>query len=142
MKFKFSLESVLTVRKHEEKVQKQKLAEKLSEKNNLLVQREKLKEKLKSHIESSDHKKFEKLHNLRRFRGCIEEMHQKMENLNDCLEVIENAVNKERDKLLVVHRKRNIIEKLKEEEHSSFLKEVLRYQRRVMDEVAVQTHSQ
>jgi len=141
MKFEFSLESVLKVRKHEEKVQKQKLAAELSRKEALTEQRIVLKKKIKALIENTDRSNFESLHDLRRHKGYIQELHKRMQQLNQSLEVIDNAVKKERDKLAMVHKKRNIIEKVKDEEYELFLEKVSKLQQKVMDEIASQTFS-
>jgi len=141
MKFEFSLESVLKVRKHEEKLQKQKLAEKLTEKKRLTIQKKKLKEKLQSVIDNADRNEFKNLHNLRRHNGYIQGLHKRMEQLNGSLKTIESAVEKERDKLALVHKKRNIIEKMKDEEYELFLEKVSRLQQKAMDEIASQAHS-
>lgn len=141
MKFEFSLESVLKVRKHEERIQKQKLAEELSRKEALTQQKTELKKKIKVLIENADRSNFENLHNLRRHKSYIQELHKRMQQLNQSLEVIENTVKKERDKLAMVHKKRNIIEKVKEEEYELFLEKVSKLQQKVMDEIASQTFS-
>lgn len=142
MKFTFSLEPVLKVRKHEEKIQKQKLAKKLSKKKNLKSCKEQLQQKLENHLNGSDSDGFKSVHNLRRYRSYIQEMHQKMERLNGSIKLAEKAVSQARDKLATIHKKRNIIEKMKEEEHEVFLERVSKEERKVMDEVATQTYSQ
>ncbi|GAA5522461.1 flagellar export protein FliJ [Aliifodinibius salicampi] len=141
MKFNFSLESVLRVREHEEKVQKQKLAKKISEKKQLSEQRLRLEEKLKGHLDEEGSEEFKSLHNLKRHREYIHQVHQKMEKLNGSLEIVENAVDQERDKLAAVHKERHIMEKVKEEEREEFLEKVSRYQQKVMDEIATQSFS-
>lgn len=141
MKFNFSLESVLRVRKHEEKVQKQKLAKKISEKKQLSEQRLRLEEKLKGHLDEEGREEFKSLHNLKRHREYIHQVHQKMKKLNGSLEIVDNAVDQERDKLAAVHKERHIMEKVKEEEREEFLEKVSRYQQKVMDEIATQSFS-
>jgi flagellar export protein FliJ len=141
MKFEFSLEPVLKVRKHEEKIQKQKLAEKLSEKKELSEQKQFLQQKLKKHLMQTDREDYNNVHDLQRHRQYINEMHQKLDDLNGSLKVIENAISQQRDKLAEVHKKRHIIEKIKDEERELFLEKVSRKQRKVMDEVAMQTFS-
>lgn len=134
------MESVLKVRKHEEEVQKQKLAAKLSEKKALAEQKRKLQKKLERYLEQAGREDFENLHDLRRHRRYVNEVQKKVEKLNGNLKAIENAVEQQRDKLAAVHKKRHMVEKIKEEEKESFLEEYSRQQRKVMDEVATQTH--
>lgn len=141
MKFEFSLEPVLNVRKHEEKIHKQKLADKLSKKKSLDELKSQLKEKLESHLAEADRREFENLHDLRRHQQHLNDLHQQVEKLNSSINVIKKAVDKQRDKLAEVHKKRHIMEKVKEEEREAFLEQMSRQQRKIMDEVATQTFS-
>lgn len=142
MKFKFSLEPVLKVREHKEKLQKQRLAEKLSEEKKLHAQRAELEEKLKGHLDKADREEFENLHTFRRHTAHMHEVHQKMKKLNGSLKVVENAVQTERDKLAAVHKERHIMEKVKEEELEDFIEKVSRLEQKTMDEIATQSFSQ
>ncbi|HYX07431.1 MAG TPA: flagellar FliJ family protein [Bacteroidales bacterium] len=141
MKFEFSLESVLKVRKHEEQLQEQRLAEELSRKKVLNRQKIELRKKIKALIEDADQGNFENLHNLKRHRSYVQEYHKRIYQINQSLEVIENSVKTERDKLALVHKKRKIIEKVKEEEYELFLEKVSKLEQKVMDEIAGQTFS-
>lgn len=141
MKFEFSLEPVLKVRKHEEKIEKQKLAKKINKKNNLDQIRTRLKEKLEEHLDKEGRKKFINLHDLRRHQQHINDLYEKVHKVNNSLRVIKEAVDQQRDKLADVHKKRHIMEKVKEEERELFLKEISKQERKVMDEIATQTFS-
>ncbi|NGP87400.1 flagellar export protein FliJ [Fodinibius halophilus] len=141
MKFDFSLEPVLKVRKHEEKIQKQKLAEKLSQKKIIAKKKQELKEKLQAHLGTADSKDFHNLHDLKRHRRYINSIHKEVEKLNGNLRIVENAIEQQRDKLAEVHKKRHIMEKIKEEEHELFLEKLSRQQRKMMDEIATQSYS-
>lgn len=140
MKFEFSMEPVLKVRKHEEKIQKQKLAEKLNKKKDLNELKERLTKELEKHI-SSDNDAIVNLHELQRKQQYINDLHEKVKKVNSSLETVKKAVERQRDKLADVHKKRHIMEKVKEEERELFLEEMSRHQRKVMDEVATQTFS-
>jgi flagellar export protein FliJ len=141
MKFEFSLEPVLKVRKHEEKIEKQKLAEKLNKKNNLDEIKARLKEKLEKHLDKADQKEFINLHDLRRHQQHINDLYEKVEKVNNSLSAVKKAVDQQRDKLANVHKKRHIMEKVKEEERELFLEEISKHQQKVMDEIATQTFS-
>ena len=141
MKFEFSLEPVLKVRKHEEKIEKQKLAEKLNKKNNLAEIKTRLKEKLEQYLDKADRKEFINLHDLRRNQQHINDLYEKVEKVNSSLNTVKKAVNQQRDKLANVHKKRHIMEKVKEEERELFLEEISKQERKVMDEIATQTFS-
>ncbi len=139
MKFEFSLEPVLKVRKHEEKIEKQKLAEKLNKKNNLDELKTQLKRKLEKHLEETERKEFASLHDLRRHQQHINDLYEKVGKVNNSLSTIKKAVDQQRDKLADVHKKRHIMERVKEEERELFLEEMSKQQRKVMDEIATQT---
>ena len=141
MKFEFSLESVLKVREHEEKVQKQKLAEKLNKKKHLNSIKENLKRELENHISNNGSNTYENLHDLQRKQQYINELHYKVKKVNSSLASVKRAVDEQRDILADVHKKRHIMEKVKEGERELFLEEISRQQRKIMDEVATQTFS-
>lgn len=141
MKFEFSLEPVLKVRKHEEKVHKQKLAEKLNKKKNLDELKEDLQQKLQSYFDEGDEDGFANLHDLQRHQQYIKDLQQKVKKVNESLDSIKNAIEEQRDKLAEVHKSRHIMEKVKEEEHEIFLEKVSRQEQKNMDEVATQSYS-
>ncbi|PAU94623.1 flagellar export protein FliJ [Aliifodinibius salipaludis] len=141
MKFEFSLESVLKVRKHEEKVEKQKLAEKLNKKKHLNALKEKLKKELENHISENGSSTYASLHDLQRKQQYINDLYEKVKKVNSSLNSVKKAVDQQRDKLADVHKKRHIMEKVKEGEQELYFEEMSRQQRKVMDEVAAQTFS-
>lgn len=141
MKFEFSMEPVLKVRKHEENIQKQKLAEKLTKKKDLNALKERLKKELENHVNEAGDNKFVNLHDLQRQQQYINDLHEKVKKVNESLEKVKAAVDRQRDKLADVHKKRHIMEKVKEDERELFLEEMSKQQRKVMDEVATQTFS-
>jgi len=141
MKFEFSLKSVLKVRKHEEQLQKQKLAEKLSEKKALKAKKENLQQKIEKHINENSNDDFMNLHDLQRKQQYINDLYEKVKRVNNSLATIRKAVDRQRNKLADVHKKRHIMEKIREEEREVFLEEVSKKERKVMDEVATQTFS-
>lgn len=141
MKFDFSLEPVLKVRKHEEKIEKQKLAEELNKKKSLHELKDRLKEELEKHLDKGGGNNVANLHDLRRHQQYLNDLHEKVKEINSSLATVERAVNRQRDKLADVHKKRDIMEKVKEEERELFLEEMSKQQRKVMDEVATQRFS-
>lgn len=135
------MEPVLKVRKHEENIQKQKLAEKLTKKKDLNALKERLKKELENHVNEAGDNKFVNLHDLQRQQQYINDLHEKVKKVNESLEKVKAAVDRQRDKLADVHKKRHIMEKVKEDERELFLEEMSKQQRKVMDEVATQTFS-
>ena len=139
MNFEFSLEPVLKVRKHEEKVEKQKLARKLNKKKDLNELKIQLKEELEKHLNDLESSSYRNVHDLQRYQQYVKDLHKKVKQVNSSLSTIKNAIEQQREKLADVHKKRHLMEKVKEEEKEIFLQEVSKKQRKVMDEVATQT---
>lgn len=141
MKFRFSLDSVLMVRKQQEKVQEQKLAKQLSKKKEIDQIRADIKEKLENYLKNAETRKFENIHNIKSHSKHMEVVHQKIKWLSDELDEIKNSVNDERTKLANAHKKRHMLEKMKEIEQENFAAEQARYEQKVMDEIATQKYS-
>ncbi|MDR8394253.1 flagellar export protein FliJ [Aliifodinibius sp. S!AR15-10] len=141
MKFTFSLEPVLKVRKHREKIQKQKLAEKLTEKKQLTERREKLKKKLEHCLVNAEQDEPESIRKLRRQSKYLQQIRRNMEELNMELKKVEGEVEEEREKLAAVHQKRHIMEKVKEKERREMAEKLAKREQKIMDEIATQTFS-
>ncbi|HKK25937.1 MAG TPA: hypothetical protein VJ941_09935, partial [Gracilimonas sp.] len=65
MKFKFSLDPVLKVRDHKKKMHKQKLAEELANKQQIMEVREEVQQKLKGFLDNSDNEEIQNVHMVR-----------------------------------------------------------------------------
>lgn len=138
MKFKFSLQPVLNVREHREKIQKQKLAEKIRIQQDISEQRTKIAAGLEEFLSQKDSHRVYDIHKLRNSYAHLEQTHQVMEKLDRDIEKAEVAVKNERNKLVKAHRDTHILEKAKEREHHSYMKEESRKERIRMDEIAAQ----
>lgn len=141
MKFNFSFEPVLKVRKHQEKLQKQKLAKELSKKNEIDELRTDIQERLKNYLDNAQSGQAENLHVIKRRNRQMVQVHQVINKLNEDLDNAENIVNKERQKLATAYKKRHILEKMKEKEKQRFLEKMLKLEQKEMDEIATQTYS-
>ncbi|HKL18874.1 MAG TPA: flagellar FliJ family protein [Halalkalibaculum sp.] len=139
MKFKFSLASVLRVREHQEKLQKQKLAEEVSKKKDINELREKVQMKLENYLQDARTAEAENIHLIRRRSRHMQQVHQHMNKLTGELEKAEVVVVKEREKLATAHKNRHILEKVREFEHQLFAKKLSQDEQKFMDEIATQT---
>ena len=141
MKFKFSLESVFRVRKHQEKLQKQKLAEELSKKKEIDTLRKRVQGRLENYLDNEQGTGAENIHQIRRRGKHVEEVHHLMNKLGDKLQEVEFSVDRERENLAEAHKRRHIMEKMKEFEQASFVEKIIKNEQKNMDEIATQTFS-
>lgn len=138
MKFTFSLDSVLKVRQHQEKIQQQKLAKEMQRKRNIEEIRNEVSTRLNQLLKSNEVEQFESIHSLKQLGSQMMEAHQTMNRLNGEKKEAEKAVDKERADLTKAHKKRHIMEKVKELELNLFSEKVSRNEQIRMDEIASQ----
>lgn len=141
MKFKFSLEPVLKVRKHQEKVQKQKLAEELTNKNKISDLRNSVKGKLESYLDSKDQNEAANIHSIKTHNAHLIQVNDHINKLQQQEEQADEKVKEERSKLAEAFKKLSIIEKVKENEQGSFAKNVAKTDQNFMDEISSQSYS-
>ncbi len=141
MKFKFSLDSVLKVRKHQEKLQEQKLAEELMRKKGVDDLKTGISERLQSYLEDSGSKEAENVHAIKRHSIHLTETHKMIEKLDNESDEMKKTVDKIREKLSTAHKNRHILEVVKEIEKNLFLQQQNRNEQKNMDEIATQTYS-
>ncbi|MFP8488659.1 flagellar export protein FliJ [Gracilimonas sp. Q87] len=141
MKFKFSLDPVLKVRNHKKKAQKQKLAEEMANKREILELRKQIQIKLKGFLENTEQTEIQNVHMVRQRGSHIQQVHQKMKKLSKELCEAEKNVSKARHDLAEAHKNLHIIEKVKEFEKSIFNDNVAKQEQKFMDEIATQSFS-
>jgi len=139
MKFKFSLEPVLKVRKHQEKMQKLRLAEEVMKKEEIEQIKQNVNQKLHDFLETGQTEQAANLHNVKVYSVHLQEAHQAMKQLNVKADEAEKRIGKEREKLAQAHKNKHILMKLKEGEERLFKKELNRYEQKTMDEIATQS---
>lgn len=139
MKFKFSLEPVLKVRKHQEKMQKLRLAEEVMKREEIEQVKQDVNEKLQDFLEAGQADQAANIHNVRLYSTHIQEAHHVMKQLNEKAGEAEKRVGEEREKLTQAHKNKHILMKLKEAEERIFKKELNRYEQKTMDEIATQS---
>ena len=141
MAFKFSLESVLKVRKHEEKIQKQKLATKLMKKKKIDDVKNEVQTKLKSYLNDDNIEEAQNIQKIQRHGRHILQAHELIQKLNSESTEAEKLVSKVRENLTSAHKNRHILEKLKEVEQNGFTRKLQRDEQKTMDEIATQSFS-
>lgn len=141
MKFKFSLEPVLKVRKHKEKLQKQKLAEEISRRKEIGELQRDVKQQLNRYLQNTQGQKVQNIHILKRQSKHVEQVHRRMKELTGKLAEAEKAVTNERQKLAEAHKSRHIMEKMREFEQKRFAEKMAKQDQKNMDEIATQSFS-
>jgi flagellar protein FliJ len=141
MKFKFSLDPVLRVRKHQEKVQKQKLAKEVMKQQEIDQLKTEAENKLETFLATADASQAESIQIIKQHGRHVLQAHDVMKRLNEELKSVERSVQQERNKLAAVHKKRHILEKVKEFEESEFARKVFRKEQKTLDEIATQSLS-
>lgn len=141
MKFNFSLDPVLKVRKHEEKIQKQKLAKEVQKKNQINRLQEEVKDKLTGYINESNTERAESIHHIKLHSLYIQEVHSTMKKLKDDESNAQKAIEEQRKHLEKVHKKRHILDKMKDFEFNTFNEYVERVEQKTLDEIAIQSFS-
>ena len=138
MKFRFSLEPVLRVREHKEKIQQQKLAEKQRIKQILAEKKSEVVQELEQFLGEKEKASVYDIRKLRNAYAHMEQSHKVMEKIENDMDKADEDVNRERDKLVKAHRETHILEKVKDREHSEYKESVDRLERKHMDEIAAQ----
>lgn len=141
MKFKFSLEPVLKVRQHQEKVQQQKLAEELTNKNKISDLRNSVQGKLESYLETKDQDKAANIHAIKTHNAHLIQVNDHINKLQQQEEQADKKVKEERSKLAEAFKKLSILEKVKENEHGTFIKDAAKIDQKTMDEISSQSFS-
>jgi flagellar FliJ protein len=141
MAFKFSLESVLKVRKHEEKIQKQKLAEELMKKKRIDDVKGEVQSKLKSYLHEGDVEGAQNIQKVKRHGRHMLQAHELIQKLNSESSEAEKMVSEVRENLASAHKNRHMLEKLKEVELNGFTRKLQRNEQKTMDEIATQSFS-
>ena len=141
MKFKFSLEPVLKVRQHQEKIQKQKLAEEVSNKNKITLLRNEVQGKLETYLEDQNNDPVANIHLIKRHNAHLLQVNDHINKLQDQEKEADGKVSEERGKLAEAFKKLSILEKVKEAEHGAFISDVAKADQKFMDEISSQSFS-
>tara|TARA_B100000508_G_C11325660_1_gene211699 strand:+ start:51 stop:479 length:429 start_codon:yes stop_codon:yes gene_type:complete len=139
MKFKFSLEPVLKVRQHQEKIQKQKLAEEISNKNKITLLRNEAQKKLENYLDNKKNQTAANIHLIKRHNAHIVEVNEHINKLGDKEKEANGKVKNERGKLAEAFKKLSILEKVKETEQGLYVKAEASVDLKFMDEISTQS---
>ena len=141
MKFTFSLDTVLQVRKQQEKVQQQALAGAIAEKRDLSRQKRKLQDRLEELFDKMNRGTLQDMRTLKQYQKQVQQLHGQLKEAHRGLREAEENVQKQRGQLAGAYKKRHIMENLKEAEQQNFLNEQAKQEQKVMDEIAIQKFS-
>lgn len=141
MKFKFSLDSVLKVRKHQEKLQEQKLAEELLRKKGIDDLKTGISKSLQAYLQDARSRDAENIHAIKRHSMHLTETHKMIDKLDNESNEMDKTVKMVREKLSIAHKNRHILEAIKEVEKKMFLTQQNRTEQKNMDEIATQSYS-
>lgn len=136
--FKFNLQSVLNVRLYTEKMEKQSLSGLLTKRNNLIsemaLKARQIKEFSANQADVNEsinaHEKLAQEFLLTELKGIWD--------LEKQLEVKDNEVARQREKLIKVNKEVQILEKLKQKKLAEYLREKERQDQNFQNEVATQ----
>lgn len=141
MKFKFRFNSVLTVRKHEEEVQKQAYAAALRVKYNLEKQIYEIRDAMSGYNDRfADHLPTGRVGVMQHY-AYIQQNQMKLWELENELRRADAEVEKERIKLIEANKKTKMLELLETNERKSFFKEMERVEERQLNEIATQLYN-
>jgi flagellar FliJ protein len=129
------------VRKHEEKLQKQKLAEELMKKKKIDDVKEDVQTQLKSYLNNDANGEVQHIQRIKRHGRHLLQAHETIQKLNKDSAEAEKVVSNVRKKLAAAHKNRHMLEKLKEAEFTGFTKRVQEDEQKTMDEIATQSFS-
>lgn len=138
MKFKFRFDSVLTIRKHEEEIQRQKYANALRVKYNIENQKAEIKEVMDKYNHAFEHKLPTGRLGIMQHYSHIQDSQQKIWELNNALKRADEEVERERLKLVEANKKTKMLEILETKDRKSFIIEMERMEERQLNEIATQ----
>lgn len=138
MEFRFSLDPVLKVRIHQEKLLKQKLAAEVQKQEQIRGVRQEAQEKLTHYLDVSNRSDASRIHDMKRHGSHMEQVHDLIMKLEKELDESENLVLQKREKLAEAHKNRHILEKVREGELELHRKRIDQMEQKSNDEIATQ----
>lgn len=143
MKFKFRMESILKLRKHQEQLEKQQLAEIMSRKKDLRERRKFHEEKIKQSgdIMTDDGYRSLDLSVIRAQYAFKQDQHQEMWRLDGKLKEVEAKAEFQRKKLVDANQRMRMLEKMKDREKLRFMKKLQHLEQKELNEIATQHYN-
>lgn len=140
MVFRFSLDPVLRVRMHQEKLQQQKLAAEVQKQEQIRGVRREIQTKLNRYLNASNGADASRVHDMKRHGSHLEQVHRLILDLDEELNEMKTVVHREQLKLAEIHKNRHILEKVREGELQEHRKKVGQIEQKTLDEVASRMH--
>lgn len=145
-KFKFELEPVLRVRRHQEEQQRQAFARVQKKKINLQEQLQRTYNRIEEYNQLINTKATgtDSAMGVARYQqqySYLEEEHNRIWRLKQQIKEVQKELDKERKKLIEANKKVKILENLESKKRMLFLEEVDRLEQKQLNEVATQRYN-
>lgn len=141
MKFEFQFESLLNIRRHEEKKEQQKLGQLLSREIQLEERISTFKERLNTFGQAVMKSKTQAAAAIRQHYELKQDLQKKIWRLERTLDQLDEKIEKQREQLLEANRKTQMLEKLESRERSKFIKHYQDLQQKQQNEIATQMYN-
>lgn len=142
-KFKFRLDSVLRVRRHEEEQQRQRHARVVRQRQEL----EELREETVSRLRSFNERRNNRVGNpqspflMRQELSFMEDQHNRLLNIDNKIKRVEDKQEKERKRLIEANKKTKILENLESKQRVRFFEDMERLEQKELNEIAIQRYN-
>ncbi|MEO1022658.1 MAG: flagellar export protein FliJ [Bacteroidota bacterium] len=140
MKFKFSLNSVLKVRSHKKKAEKNEMAKRVAEKQEIERQQDHLKEELNTYVQSIADEEHSTVRMMKVRSAHVQTKQQQINALDNEKKQAEDRVEEQRKKLSKAHQDLHVIEKAYDIEHKAFKDQSSKEEQKFLDEIATQSY--
>ena len=141
MKFRFKLETVLKIRKHEEELQKQKLGVIMQRKQLINSRLQKVQSVMTDMNDQYLSKSQMDVRNLRGYYASLQNKQEVIWDLRQQLAETDKEIIKQRNVLLEANRKTQMLEKLKSKALLTFVQEMDRKEQVELNEMATQKYN-
>jgi len=141
MKFRFKLETVLKIRKHEEELQKQKLGVIMQRKQLINSRLQKVQSVMTDMNDQYLSKSQMDVRNLRGYYASLQDKQEVIWDLRQQLAETDKEIIKQRNVLLEANRKTQMLEKLKSKALLTFVQEMDRKEQVELNEMATQKYN-
>lgn len=141
MKFKFKLESVLRVRRHEEELEKQKLGILIQKKKNIQISLQKVQDAINALNGEYLSETKSDTKSLRKYYAFLQDKQEIFWDLKRKVDVLDNDIIVQRQALLEANKKTKMLEKLRSREMIAYVKEMEQKEQLELNEMATQKYN-
>ena len=135
MKFKFRFASLLKLRRHQQKKEKQRLGELLTKRADIRTEYDELKKQCEAELSDSQ---CESVIKNRQQYAQKHAMHKQLVIIEKNLRVLEIKLKEQRDLLAIAAQKTRMMEKLKQNEKNAFIQRIEHQEQLQQNEIAIQ----